>query len=236
MTWGWFWMNYSFWIGWVTSLWVAHWMVLYLSLASLYSIEFSATSFTQLQHRKNFGADYLDVREWYTMKFPAGTVSVNGISVAGFRRCLLWGDGTEGHAGYNWLSLLYKMSKSHFYFVLTGQIFVSPLWGYTYRHQFRSLFSSFSSFHSLRHSPLSLPHSRVFNIKVHCLTGVSKEQGGFCWIFLEPARDDKSLSTLVRPEREMRGKKETRMERGPSVEHKRDVSFSVWFRHRFETE
>lgn len=69
------------------------------------------------------------------------------------------------------------------------------------------MFSSFSSFHSLRHSPLSLPHSRVFNIKVHCLTGVSQEQGGFCWIFLEPARDDKSLSTLVRREREMRGKK-----------------------------
>ncbi len=42
---------------------------------------------------------------------------------------------------------------------------------------------------------------------MHCLTGVSQEQGGFCWIFLEPARDDKSLSTLVRPEREMRGKK-----------------------------
>lgn len=72
------------------------------------------------------------------------------------------------------------------------------------------MFSSFSSFHSLRHSPLALPRSRVFNIKVHCLTGVSQEQGGFCWIFLEPARDDKSLSTLVLREREMRGRKKKR--------------------------
>lgn len=46
--------------------------------------------------------------------------------------------------------------------------------------------------------------SRVFNIKVRCLTGVSLTQGRFCWVSLQRARNDKNLSTLVQLERKMK--------------------------------
>lgn len=111
----------------------------------------------------------------------------------------------------------------------------------------RSLFSSFSSFCSLPHliPPslfLSLPHSRVFNIKVHCLTMLKKEQGGFCWIFLELARNDKNLSTLVQRERKMYVKKKKKAGeagwRETSLWHTKEIFFSlpICLGHRLETE
>lgn len=73
----------------------------------------------------------------------------------------------------------------------------------------RCLFSSFSSFSScclLLEPPSSF--SRVFNIKVWSLTGLSLKQGLFCWLSLRPARNDKNLSTLVQLEKKMkRGEK-----------------------------
>lgn len=111
----------------------------------------------------------------------------------------------------------------------------------------RSLFSSFSSFCSLPHliPPslfLSLPHSRVFNIKVHCLTTLKEEQGGFCWIFLELARNDKNLSTLVQRERKMYvfQKKKLRRQDGErlvcGIQKRFFFSLSICLGHRFETE
>lgn len=112
----------------------------------------------------------------------------------------------------------------------------------------RSLFSSFSSFRSLPHliPPsvfLSLPHSKVFNIKVHCLTTQKEEQGGFCWIFLELAGNDKNLSTLVQQERKMYVFPQKKIKLGRQDEErlvcgtqKRFFTLSICLGHRFETE
>lgn len=76
----------------------------------------------------------------------------------------------------------------------------------------RSLFSSFSSFPRRCPSPLPTltppPFSRVFNIKVRCLTGVSLKQGLFCWVPPPTGQERQELVNpcSVRKEDEERGK------------------------------
>lgn len=58
-------------------------------------------------------------------------------------------------------------------------------------------------------SLLQCPPSIVFNIKVRCLTRAGLKQRLFCWISLQPARNDKNLSTLVQLEKKMKRVKQS---------------------------